>query len=93
MSIRRSAESIRSADARTSATSPLTRRRFLGLAAGGAAAAGLGGLRVPFVFAADAVGTAAGGKADVRREAFGRTPDGAEVFLFTLTNGRGWRPG
>lgn len=75
---------------RMSAAHLLPRRRFLGLAAGGAAAAALGGLRVPFVYAADGgTGAAVAGGAGVRRDVFGRTPDGAEVHVYTLTNGRG----
>ena len=72
-------------DALTLSTRLLPRRRFLGLAAGGVAAAALGRLHVPFVYAADADRGGAG----VRREVFGKTPDGVEVFLYTLSNGRG----
>jgi aldose 1-epimerase len=76
-----------SADRRPSLTlahDGLTRRRFLGLTAGGAAVAALGGLRVPLVHAA---GTDK--EPGVRRDVFGTMPDGAEVHVYTLTNGRG----
>ena len=63
----------------------LSRRQLLQLA--GAAVAGaavLDPLRVPATYAA---GTDR--QAGVRREVFGKLPDGSEVHLYTLSNGRG----
>jgi aldose 1-epimerase len=60
----------------------VTRRQFLLLA--GAAAATLGGFRIPLVHAAGA-----DREPSVRRDVFGQLPGGADVHVYTLSNGHG----